>query len=178
MFKKQLIIIIVLACITCCKGYSQKPEMMRADSIVEIVDSQEHIFPKSIGIINDYEHIFTENQIKVLSDHLYQYDLTTTRQIVVITIDDLSPYEDSQQYATAIGNDWGVGDPNKDNGLIIVFSSALRKVGIATGYGTEHILTDEICKEVIDDIMIPKFKDAQYYEGIQKGIEALIKAWN
>jgi len=52
-----------------------------------------------------------------------------------------------------------------------------RQIGIATGTGTELILTDKICKEVIDKIIIPKFKNGEFYGGIKKGIAELIAKW-
>ncbi|MDP2060027.1 MAG: TPM domain-containing protein, partial [Flavobacteriaceae bacterium] len=45
------------------------------------------------------------------------------------------------------------------------------------GTGTEMILTDEICKEVIDNTIIPEFKNGEFYSGIKKGVNELIKKW-
>ena len=53
----------------------------------------------------------------------------------------------------------------------------LREIRISTGLGTEKTLTDEICKKVIDSIIIPEFKNENYYEGVEKGIRSLIKQW-
>ncbi|REH45858.1 TLP18.3/Psb32/MOLO-1 phosphatase superfamily protein [Tenacibaculum gallaicum] len=61
--------------------------------------------------------------------------------------------------------------------MTIVFSKTLRKIRISTGIGTEHILTDEICKDVIEKTIIPKFKKGEYYLGIEKGITELIAKW-
>ena len=51
------------------------------------------------------------------------------------------------------------------------------KNGIATGTGTELILTDEICKNVIDLTIIPEFKNGNFYDGIKNGLIELIKKW-
>ena len=76
-----------------------------------------------------------------------------------------------------MGNYWGVGQKDIDNGLLIVFSKPLRKVAISTGYGTEKVLTDSICKQIIESVMIPNFKNGDYFKGIDNGVDTLIEAW-
>jgi len=58
-----------------------------------------------------------------------------------------------------------------------VLCNPLRKIRISTGYGTENILTDEICQKIIDEKIIPEFKKGNYYEGIEIGIIELIDKW-
>ena len=52
-----------------------------------------------------------------------------------------------------------------------------RQIGIATGTGTELILTDKICKEVIENTIIPEFKNGEFYKGIKNGVTELIEKW-
>ena len=158
-----------------CKGNAQESET--AEKKIEISKTTKNTLPESIGIINDYGEVFTEPQRAELSKILYNYDIETTRQIVVVTIDSIKPYENIQRYATDIGQTWGVGTAEKNNGLTIVLCKPCRQIGIATGYGTELVLTDEICKNVIDSIIIPQFKNDEYYLGIKKGVLALIEKW-
>ena len=134
-------------------------------------------FPKPIGAINDYGQILTESQREELTKILYDYHIGTTRQIVVVTIDSIKPYNNIQRYSTDLGNEWGVGTGEGNNGLIIVVCNFCRQIGIATGTETELILTDEICKEVIDKTIIPEFKNGEFYNGITKGVTELIERW-
>ncbi|WP_378187532.1 TPM domain-containing protein [Aquimarina sp. W85] len=135
------------------------------------------IFPKPIGIINDYGQIFTKSQRTELTNILYDYDVKTKRQILVVTVDSIKPYVEIQKYATDLGNDWRVGAAKKNNGLAIVVCKPCRQIGIATGLGTELILTDEICKEVIEKTIIPEFKSGEFYNGIKNGVTELIAKW-
>ena len=121
--------------------------------------------------------MFTSKQQKKLSKKLYDYELATTNQIVLVSIDSITPYSDIQRYATDLSNYWGKGQKGKDNGLTIVLSKPLRKIGIATGYGTEKVLTDSICNQVIQVIMIPNFKEDKYYKGVEMGIDSLMYKW-
>jgi len=134
-------------------------------------------FPNSTGIVNDHSRILTANQRNELSKTLHHYDVKTTREIVIVTIDSIIPYTDIQEYTTDLGNEWGIGKTEKDNGLIMVICKPCRKLAIATGHGTEKVLTDQICKSVIDNTMVPEFKNDKYYDGIKKGITELIEEW-
>ncbi|AFL81288.1 beta-propeller domain-containing protein, methanol dehydrogenase [Aequorivita sublithincola DSM 14238] len=133
--------------------------------------------PNSVSVV-DSSHIFSTSENFELATKLVQYGEKTTRQIAVVTVDSISPYNDIQKYATDLGKYWGVGQNNLDNGLLIVLSKPLRKVAIATGFGTEKVLTDSICKQIIDSVMIPKFKTGDYYEGVNMGVDRLIIIWN
>ena len=75
------------------------------------------------------------------------------------------------------GQNWGVGTAEKNNGLTIVVCNPCKQIGIATGTGTELILTDEICKKVIEEKIIPEFKNGEFYNGIKKGVIELIEKW-
>lgn len=71
----------------------------------------------------------------------------------------------------------GVGTAEKDNGLIILLCKSCGQIQIATGDGTKLILTDEICKKVIEEKIIPEFKNLRFYSGIKKGVLELIEKW-
>lgn len=134
-------------------------------------------FPKQIGFVNDFEQIFTDEQRQSLELKLKEYEKNTTREFVIITIDSITPYTSIQKFASDLSNEWGVGKKETNNGLSIVFSKNLRKIRISTGKGTEKILTDEVCKNIIDQTIIPELKNGNYYSGIEKGITEIIAKW-
>ncbi len=161
-----------------CKGSAQETETKKPIPEFDFSTIEKFRETKLKGlIINDYDSIFSPSQRKELSDIIYDYNIETTRQIVVVTIDSISPYSEIQKYATDLGNYWGVGDAEKNNGLTIVMCNPCRQIGIATGLGTELILTDEICKDVIDQTIIPEFKNANFYDGVKNGVVELIEKW-
>jgi uncharacterized protein len=173
---KILILFLALNLLS-CKGNAQESETKKTTTEFEFSETGKSTFPKPIGIINDYGEVFTESQRTELSKILYDYDIETTRQIVVVTIDSLKPYNNIQRYATDLGQTWGVGTAEKNNGLTIVFCNPCKQIGIATGTGTELILTDEICKKVIEEKIIPEFKNGEFYSGIKKGVLEFIEKW-
>ena len=161
-----------------CKGSAQKTEIKKPIHEFDFSTIEKFRETKLKGqIINDYDSILSLSERKELSDIIYDYNIKTTRQIVVVTIESILPYSDIQKFATDLSNYWGIGDAEKNNGLTIVMCNPCRKIGIATGIGTELILTDEICKEVIDQTIIPEFKNGNFYNGIKNGVVELIEKW-
>ncbi len=174
---KILILFLTLNLLS-CKGSAQETEIKKLTTEFDFSTIDKFRDTKLKGqIINDYDSIFSPIQSKELSDIIYDYNIETTRQIVVVTIDSISPYSDIQKFTTDLSNYWGVGDAEKNNGLTIVMCNPCRQIGIATGTGTEVVLTNEICKNVIDQTIIPEFKNGNFYDGIKNGVVALIEKW-
>ncbi|HYV90657.1 MAG TPA: TPM domain-containing protein [Chitinophagales bacterium] len=133
--------------------------------------------PLAKGHINDFENDFTSSEIFILDSVIAEFQKQTTNQIAIVTVSSIAPYDSVDQFTTDLGNYWGVGDKKKNNGLMIVFSKARREVWIGTGTGTEKILTDIVCKQIIDAYMLPRFKEGNYFEGVHSGLMECIKHW-
>lgn len=149
---------------------------------VQVLVSNNFIFaselparPSPPRLVNDFANVFSDEQEQELENKLIAYDDSTSTQIVVITTNDLAGWE-IEQYGYKIGDAWGVGDKDKDNGIIITLYVEGRKVNIATGKGTEGAVTDVISKRIIDEVMIPEFKAGSYYNGISYGIDKIYDA--
>ncbi|MFL1896019.1 TPM domain-containing protein [Aquimarina sp. 2-A2] len=141
----------------------------------EIIVSE---YPKQIGLVNDFENIFTEEEKAQLTRFLSYYKKTSFREIAVITIDSIPINTEFDQYVIKMSNNWNVGENNNGNGLTLVLSKSLRKVRISTTEKTKNLyLSDEFCKKVIDENMIPEFKNGNYYDGILLGLNELIRKW-
>jgi len=189
--KIKLLILLLSLNLFACKNFQHKTETKKTSSEIEKSEPQQ-LFTgfdfssvdkfrntKNKGlIVNDYDSIFSPAQRQELTDLLYNYDKNTTRQIVIVTIDDISPYSDIHKFATDLGNYWGVGQAEKNNGLVLLVCKPCRQVTIATGNGTEKVLTDDICQNVINEKIIPEFKKGDFYNGIKKGVEELIEKWH
>ncbi|WP_394775797.1 TPM domain-containing protein, partial [Flavobacterium sp.] len=105
---------------------------------------------------------------------LIRYSDSTTTQIVVIIIESLKG-EDVSQLATKWGQTWGIGGTKQDdNGVIILLAKAEKKIAINPGYGVEDRLTAGIGGTIIRNIIIPEFKAGSFYNGLDKGTDAII----
>ena len=176
--KIERIIIVLVLCLFSCKSPVQETESQKPTPEFDFSKIEKFKSAKNTGpIVLDFDSIFESKEIDELSELLIKYDLKTTNQIVVVTVNNISPYSDIHKFSIDLANYWGVGRNDKNNGLTIVLCKPERNLAIATGYGTELILTDEICQDVIDSIMIPEFKSGNYYDGIKKGVTELITKW-
>ncbi len=129
--------------------------------------------PKLQTSVYDYANVLSASEKSQLEEKLIRYSDSTTTQIVVITIESLKG-EDVSQLATKWGQTWGIGGTAKeDNGVIILLAKAERKIAINPGYGLEDRLTAGTGGEIIRNIIIPEFKAGSYYNGLDKGADAL-----
>lgn len=138
---------------------------------------QENNFPKPIGYVNDFENVLSLEEVTKLENLLINYEKQTSNELVIVTISKTENEIDFDTYALDLSKNWGVGKKSKDNGLVIVISNQLGRIRICTGTGTEIILTDEICNTILEENIIPNFKNGEIYKGIESGINALIEKW-
>jgi uncharacterized protein len=123
--------------------------------------------------VYDYANVLSASEKSQLEEKLIRYSDSTTTQIVVITIESLKG-EDIGILTPKWGHTWGIGGTEKnDNGVIILLAKAERKIWISAGYGLEDRLTAGIGGEITRNIIIPEFKAGSYYNGLDKGTDAL-----
>ncbi len=127
--------------------------------------------------IFDYENVLSDNQEYMLDSIIREFESQTTNEIIIVTVDNIGEFDKMVEYAVDFGEKHGIGKKEKDNGLVILFSKNMRETFLATGYGTEKVLKDEICKAIIDSTMIPYFKDQDYFGGLKAGLEECIIRW-
>ena len=124
--------------------------------------------------VYDYANVLSAAEKTQLEEKLIKYSDSTTTQIVVITIASLNG-DDVSQLATRWGQTWGIGGTEKDdNGVIVLLAKAEKKIAINPGYGLEDRLTAGLGGEIIRNIIIPEFRAGSFYNGLDKGTDALI----
>jgi uncharacterized protein len=123
--------------------------------------------------VYDYANVLSSTEKSQLEEKLIKYSDSTSTQIVVITIESLKG-EDIGILTPKWGQTWGIGGSEKnDNGVIILLAKAERKIWISPGYGLEDRLTAGIGGEITRNIIIPEFKAGSYYNGLDKGADAI-----
>ena len=128
---------------------------------------------KPAGWVNDYAGVFSQAQAQQLSNKLNQYQYNNSTQIFIITIEDNNGYEASM-LAPLIGEEWGVGQRGKDNGLIILMDMEVREVFISTGYGLEEYIPDAIAKRIVEKEVLPAFRQGDFYGGVENATDVII----
>lgn len=127
-------------------------------------------------LVQDYAQVFDAKQLNDLENKLVAYDDSTSTQILVLTVESLDGYP-LENFANEIGEKWGVGTKGKDNGVIIVLSKRDRKITIRTGYSAQIYLPPSVNKSIIDNVIIPYFKQGDFAGGINAGVDTIFKAF-
>lgn len=129
-------------------------------------------------LVNDFANVFSETEKQALENKLLTYNDTTSTQIYVVTVKSLDGYAASD-YAFRIGEQWKIGQKNKDNGAVILIKP---KIGnsrgeafIAVGYGLEARINDAYAGRIVRDRMIPYFQQNDYFSGVNAAIDSIIK---
>ena len=129
--------------------------------------------PSPPRLVNDFAQIISESNRESLENKLVAYNDSTSTQICVVTVNNIGDYS-IEDYAVRLGRSWQIGQKDKDNGILILISKDDRKVDIEIGYGLESYVTDYDSKDIIDNIIVPAFKQSNYYEGIDHATNRLI----
>jgi uncharacterized protein len=129
--------------------------------------------PKFQTSVYDYANVLSSNEKIRLEEKLIKYSDSTSTQIVVVIIESLQG-EDVSLLATKWGQTWGFGKAKEDNGVVVLLAKEERKIAINPGYGLEDRLTAGIGGQIIRNIIVPEFKAGSYFNGLDKGTDAII----
>ncbi|MDR3640787.1 MAG: TPM domain-containing protein [Humidesulfovibrio sp.] len=110
-----------------------------------------------------------------LGAELRRYAEATGNQIVVLTIDSLEG-EDTAGYANKVARAWGVGQKDKNNGVLILVARKESKVRFEVGRGVEDKLPDVVCKRIQRDVTVPYFRAGRYAQGLAETVAVMEQA--
>jgi uncharacterized protein len=131
-------------------------------------------FPTLTGRVVDEAQVLSPDTERDLTEKLENLETTTGRQLVVATVPSLQGYP-IEDYGYQLGRTWGVGQKDKDDGVILLVAPNDRKVRIEVGYGLEPVLTDALSSVIIQSVILPKFRDGDLPAGVVAGTDALIE---
>ncbi|NIJ51296.1 TPM domain-containing protein [Dyadobacter arcticus] len=130
--------------------------------------------PNPPRLVNDFANQLSEGEKASLEQKLVSYNDSTSSQIVIVIVPTTGDYP-MADYALKIGREWGVGQKDKDNGIVLLWAPTDRKVFISTGYGLEGAIPDAIAKRIISQVITPQFKNGQFYQGLDQGVDMIFK---
>ena len=142
------------------------------------------VHPAAAAVIPNHTKAFYVNDFSgILSDESKDYILNvnldlhqkTGAQVVVVTLESLNG-ENLEQYATDMFRAYGIGDREKNNGILLLVVTGDRQIRIEVGYGLEGVINDAKAGRILDDYVIPYLKDDLWDQGIVNGFDALIQA--
>lgn len=131
-------------------------------------------FPKLSGRVVDQANLLTPAQRVDITSKSEALEAATGRQFVVATVSSLEgrPIED---YGYRLGREWGIGQADKDDGVILLVAPNEKKVRIETGYGARVFLTDAVSSIIIREAILPRFRSGDMGGGIVAGSDRIVQ---
>lgn len=130
--------------------------------------------PSPPQLVNDFVGLLDAREQRALERKLVAYNDSTSTQIAVV-IENTIEGDDIFDYTVRLAEAWGIGQRDKDNGILLFIASNDRQLRILTGYGAEGFLPDAAAKRIIDAVIVPKFREGRFYEGINDATSVIMK---
>ncbi len=124
--------------------------------------------PVLSGQVVDQTGTLSADQISRLSQSLAAFEQRKGSQIAVLIVASTSP-ETIEQYAMRVAEQWKLGRKKVDDGALLVIAKTDRTLRIEVGYGLEGVLNDAVSKRIIDETIVPKFRQQDFASGIAMG---------
>jgi len=133
--------------------------------------------PQPPRLVNDLASVLKADEADYIERVLVAFADSTSNQILLVTVNSLEGM-DKSQFAYQIGQEWGVGQSKYNNGVVILIKpktgNERGEAFIASGYGLEGALPDAICKRIVEQEMIPNFRNNDYYGGIVAALNVIM----
>lgn len=129
--------------------------------------------PRPASAVADYIGLLSQDEKSQLEAKLKEFNDTSSSAIVVV-IDKSTEGDDIFEYSVKMAKNWGIGDKDKDNGILLYIAYEERKIFIQVGSGAEGAVPDAMAKRIIENIIKPSFRAGQFYSGIDEATGALM----
>jgi uncharacterized protein len=123
--------------------------------------------------VTDMAGALQADTVARLNDTIDDYERLTGTEMAVVVVRSLDGTS-IEEAAVKLFELWRIGKKNRDNGLLLLWSTGDRRVRVEVGYGLEGVLPDGKAGAILDGYVIPKFKSGKFDEGILAGVDALL----
>ena len=131
--------------------------------------------PSPPKLVNDLANVLSPEEESALERKLVAYDDSTTNQVVILTVGTLEDYP-IEEYALRVLRDWGIGNQETNNGVLIVAAIQDHKIRIETGYGLEGAIPDITAGQIINTDIVPAFRKENYFQGFDAATNSIMRA--
>lgn len=130
--------------------------------------------PPLTGHVLDLTGTLTTQQQAALEQTLAAFEASKGSQLAVLMVPSTAP-EAIEQYALRVAEQWKLGRKKVDDGVILLVAKEDRALRIEVGYGLEGALNDATSKRIISETILPRFKQQDFYGGIEAGVGQIIR---
>jgi uncharacterized protein len=131
--------------------------------------------PPPARYFNDYAGLVGAADAQRLDAKLKAFDEQTSNQVVVAVFPEL-PSPSLEDFTIRTAQSWRAGREKLDNGVVLFVFVKDRKSRIEVGYGLEGALPDVTAKQILDDVMAPRFRASDFAGGLEAAIDAIVAA--
>lgn len=133
--------------------------------------------PDTAIFVNDFAKLLTPDQSNSMDEMLRAFSRRSSNQIMVVTVKSIGDY-DPKLYAAELGDRWGVGQKQLDNGLVILVkpkeSGSKGQFALCPGRGLGGALPDAVCKRIVDEKAMPHLQRADYNAALREVLRAVM----
>jgi uncharacterized protein len=130
--------------------------------------------PEPPRLVNDMADMLSPEEEQALENKLIAYNDSTSTQIAIITVETLDGY-DVADYTITLAEKWGIGQKEKNNGIVILLAKKEHRFRIEVGYGLEPLIPDGFAKSIENNVMSPNFKAGNFYQGLDEATTIIIQ---
>lgn len=130
--------------------------------------------PALTARVIDQTATLTSEQRAELERKLREFELRKGSQIAVLIVPSTAP-ETVEQYALRVAEEWKLGRKGIDDGALLLIAKNDRAVRIEVGYGLEGALNDATASRIIREIIVPRFREGDFFGGISAGVDAMMR---
>lgn len=130
--------------------------------------------PPLTARVTDVTGTLTREQQAGLERMLQEFEARKGSQIAVLLVPTTKP-ETIEEYSIRVAEQWKIGRKKVDDGAILVVAKDDRTLRIEVGYGLEGVLTDIASNRIIRELIVPRFREGDFYGGINAGLDRMIR---
>lgn len=128
--------------------------------------------PQLAARVTDLTNTLTRDQQAQLETQLAGLERNKGAQIAVLLLPTTRP-ESIEAFSIRVAEAWKIGRKGADDGVLVIVAKNDRAVRIEVGYGLEGAIPDAIAKRIIEERITPRFREGDFFGGLQAGTQAL-----
>ncbi|PJA58743.1 MAG: hypothetical protein CO164_00795 [Rhodocyclales bacterium CG_4_9_14_3_um_filter_68_10] len=128
--------------------------------------------PELAGRVNDASGILTAEQRASLESELAAFEARKGSQIAILLVPTTRP-ETIEEFGIRVAERWKIGRKGIDDGVIVLVARDDRRVRIEVGYGLEGVLPDAVARRIIEEDIVPRFREGRFFEGLAAGVRRI-----
>ena len=132
------------------------------------------VIPPLTSRVTDETGTLTSDQLAGLEKTLQEFEAKRGTQLSVLIVPTTEP-ETIEQYSMRVVEQWKLGRKNIDDGVLLIVAKNDRALRIEVGYGLEGVLTDATSSRIINEAIVPRFRNGDFYGGITAGLDAIMR---